>query len=133
MDRFPEPPEEYPAGVDFDDESVPLWVRIQEAERMMKLAQKEAKGRGITLSRITAMYYSAKAEETLELYDRGYPATLIANLIKGQPRTNELLEKKLAEQAGYDNAKEAINVYKLIARILNDEQQREWEQAARTM
>jgi hypothetical protein len=107
-------------------------VRIDEALRMVKVAQQEAKGRGITLSRVTAEYYSAKAEETLALYEKGYPATLIANLIKGQPRTNALLEKKLAEEAGYKNAVEATNVYKLIARILNDEEQRDWEQARRT-
>ena len=133
MDRLPEQPDGFDAEIAFDDESLPLWVRIQEAERMMKLAQREAKGRGITLSAVTARYYSAKAEETLELYEKGYPATLIANMIKGQPRTNALLEKKLAEEAGYRNAVEATNVYKLIARILNDEQQREWEQARRTV
>ena len=132
MDRMPEPPDEFEGGVQFDDDSIPLWVRIQEAERMMKLAQREAKGRGITLAMVTAQYYSAKAEETMALHEKGYPATLIANLIKGQPRTNGLLEKKLAEEAGYKNAVEATNVYKLIARILNYEQQREWEQARRT-
>lgn len=133
MDRLPEQPDGYESGIMFDDESIPLWVRIQEAERMMKLAQKEAKGRGITLSVVTAQYYSAKAEETLELYEKGYPATLIANLIKGQPKTNKLLEKKLAEEAGYRNAVEATNVYKLVARILNDELEREYEQARRTV
>ena len=132
MDRLPDQPDGYEAGIRFDDESIPTSVRIDEALRMVKLAQREAKGRGITLSRVTAEYYSAKAEETLELHEKGYPATLIANLVKGQPRTNELLEKRLAEEAGYKNAVEATNVYKLIARILNDEEQRDWEQARRT-
>ena len=133
MDNLPEQPDGFESGVAFDDDSVPASVRIDEAMRMMKLAQREAKGRGVTLARVTARYYSAKAEETLELYEKGYPATLVANLIKGQPRTNALLEEKLAEEVGYKNAVEATNVYKLIARILNDEEERDWEQAKRTM
>lgn len=133
MDRLPEVPDGYESGIGFDDESIPVSVRIDEALRMMEVAQKAAKGRGVTLSRVTAEYYSAKAEETLDLYERGYPATLVANLIKGQPKTNALLERKLAEEVGYKNAVEAIQCFKLIARILNDEEQRDWEQARRTV
>jgi len=132
MDRLPEQPDGFEAGVAFDDESVPLWVRIEEALHMVGVAQREAKGRGVTMAQVTAEYYSAKARETMALHEKGYPATLIANLIKGQPETNRLLEQKLAEEVGYKNAVEATNVYKLIARVLNDEQEREWEQARRT-
>lgn len=133
MASMPEPPDGYESQIQFDDESIPLWVRIQEAERMMKLAQKEAKGRGITWALREAEYYTAKREETFELYDKGTPATIIAQVIKGMPRTNAALKVRLAEKVGYDNAKEAIQCYKLIARILNDEQEREWEQARRTV
>ena len=133
MDRLPEQPEGFEAGVAFDDESVPLWVRIEEALHMVSVAQREAKGRGVTMARVTAEYYSAKARETMALHEKGYPATLIANLIKGQPETNRLLEQKIAEEVGYKNAVEATNVYKLIARVLNDEQEREYEQARRTV
>jgi len=132
MARLPEPPEGYESGIAFDDESIPIWARIQEAERMMQLAQKEAKGRGITWAERETDYYSAKAQETFELYDKGMPATIIQQVIKGMPKTNKALKTRLAEKVGYDNAKEAIQCYKLIARILNDEQEREWEQAKRT-
>ena len=132
MNSMPDVPDGFESGVMFDDESLPLSVRIDEALHMMQVAQREAKGRGITLSRVTAEYYSSKAKETMALHEKGYPATLIANLIKGQPETNRLLETKLAEEAGYRNAVEAIQAFKLIARILNDEEQRDWEQARRT-
>ena len=131
MNGMPEPPEGYEADIAFDDESIPLHVRRDEAERMAKLALREPKLRGLAWSKAEAQYYSAKAEETAELYARGYPATLVANLIKGQPKTNKLLERRLAEQIGYKNAVEAVNVYKLIARMLNDEIEREWGQARR--
>ena len=131
MDK-PETPEGFDSGMSFDDESIPLWVRIQEAERMLYVAMKEAKVRGLKWAQLEAAYYSVKAEETLALHEAGHTATNIANVIKGQPKTNQALEAMHEAEVLYDNAKEAINVYKIIARILNDEQQREWEQARRT-
>ena len=128
----PEIPDGFDTGMAFDDESIPLWVRIQEAERMLYVAMKEAKVRGLKWAQLEAHYYSVKAEETLLLHEQGHTATNIANIIKGQPKTNEALEQMHEAEVLYDNAKEAINVYKIIARILNDEQQREWEQARRT-
>ena len=128
----PEVPEGFETGMAFDDESIPLWVRIQEAERMLYVAMKEAKVRGLKWAQLEAHYYSMKAEETLLLHEQGHTATNIANIIKGQPKTNEALERMHEAEVLYDNAKEAINVYKIIARILNDEQQREFEQAYRT-
>lgn len=128
----PEVPEGFETGMAFDDESIPLWVRIQEAERMLYVAMKEAKVRGLKWAQLEAHYYSMKAEETLLLHEQGHTATNIANIIKGQPKTNEALERMHEAEVLYDNAKEAINVYKIIARILNDEQQREFEQARRT-
>lgn len=128
----PEVPDGFETGMAFDDESIPLWVRIQEAERMLYMAMKEAKVRGLKWAQLEAHYYSVKADETLELHDKGHTATNIANIIKGQPMTNKALQQMREAEVLYDNAKEAINAYKLIARILNDEQQREWEQANRT-
>jgi hypothetical protein len=132
MPRMPDPPEGFESDMAFDDESIPLWVRIDEALRMVLIAQKAAKHRGITWARCEAEYYTAKAEESFGLYEDGTPATVIAQVAKGMPRTNAALERRLAEEVGYKNAVEAIQCYKLIARLLNDEQQREWEQAKRT-
>ena len=128
----PEIPDGFDTGMAFDDESIPLWVRIQEAERMLYVAMKEAKARGLKWAQLEAHYYSCKADETLALHEAGHTATNIANIIKGQPKTNKALEQMREAEVLYDNAKEAINAYKLIARILNDEQQREFEQARRT-
>ena len=132
MASMPEPPDGFESDICFDDESIPLWVRIDEALRMVMFAQKAAKQRGITWAMSESAYYSVKADETFELYEKGTPATVIAQVIKGMPKTNRALEKRLAEEVGYKNAVEAIQCYKLIARLLNDEQQREWEQARRT-
>ena len=48
MASMPEPPDGFESDICFDDESIPLWVRIDEALRMVMFAQKAAKQRGIT-------------------------------------------------------------------------------------
>ena len=116
----------------FDDESIPLHVRRNEAMRMMLVALRESKGRGITAAGSEAAYYSAKAVDMLSLLEAGYSATSANNMIKGQEKTNNALERWRAEQIGYDNAAEAVQCFKKIAGILNDDIQREWEQARRT-
>ena len=131
MGRLPEPPEEY-ADISFDDESIPLHVRRNEAMRLMLVAVRESKGRGITHARAEAEYYTAKALDTDSLLEQGYTATSTADKVKGEPRTNEALERRIAEKVGYDNACEAVQCFKKIASILNDDIQREWEQARRT-
>lgn len=131
MSRLPEVPEEY-ATFDFDDESIPTFIRRNEAMRMMLVALREAKGRGITAASSEAAYYSAKAAETMELLEAGNSATSTNNMIKGQERTNAALEKWRAEQIGYENAKDAHQAYKAIMKILNDDIQRDWEQEKRT-
>ena len=130
MERLPEPPEGY-GDIRFDDESIPLHVRRNEAMRLMTVALRESKGRGITYAKTEAAYYSAKASDTEMLLEAGYTATSTSDKVKGQPRTNEALERRIAEKVGYENACEAVQCFKKIASILNDDIQREWEQARR--
>lgn len=131
MARLPDTPEGY-GEIAFDDESIPLHVRRNEALRLMTVALRESKGRGLSHSRAEAEYYTAKAADTDDLLLAGYTATSTADKVKGQPRTNAALEKRIAEKVGYDNAVEAVQAFKVIARILNDDIQRDWEQAKRT-
>ena len=131
MDRLPDIPEEFDNGIDFSDEAIPLHVRRNEAERMMLFAQAAAKERGITWAQREAEYYSAKAEETFSLYEDKVPATVIAQVIKGMPKTNKALRLRLAEKVGYENAQDAVQAYKLIVRILEADIDREWNSAKR--
>ena len=132
MARLPEPPEGYRDGIMFDDEAVPLHVRRNEAIRLMTVALRESKSRGIAHAKAEAAYYSAKARDTEALLNAGYTATSTSDKVKGQPETREALERRISEKVGYDNACEAVQCFKKIASILNDDIQREWEQARRT-
>lgn len=131
MARLPEPPDGYESGIDFNDESIPTHVRRDEALRMMQVAQRAAKERGITWARVEAHYYSVKARETFELYEKGTPATVIQQVIKGMPDTNAALETRLAEEVGYKNAVEAIQCFKLIVRVLEADIDRDWNSQKR--
>jgi len=126
MTKIPEPPDGYGGSIDFNDESIPLHVRRNEAMRLLQVAELAAKERGITWARVEAEYYSTKAQDTFELYEKGTPATVIQQVIKGMPDTNAALERRLAEEIGYKNAVEAIQCFKLIVRILEADIEREW-------
>lgn len=133
MARLPDPPDGFEGEIMFDDESLPLHVRRNEAIRLMTVALKESKLRGLAHARAEAEYYTAKAHDTDALLNAGYTATSTADKVKGEPRTNEALERRIAEMVGYTNATEAVQCFKKIASLLNDDIQREWEQARRTM
>lgn len=117
--------------VPLDDDSLPLWVRIEECMRLIDLALKEAKGRGKTMVEKEAAYYTAKASESFRLLEAGYANTFIQNVIKGRPGVVEAMSEYHAAEVEYKNANEAINAMKAKLRVLENENEREWEQAKR--
>ena len=116
-----------------DDDSLPVWVRVKECLRLIDLAITEAKKRGQKMVLAEAAYYSAKADEYFILLEAGHANTFIQQVIKGRPRVNEALSAYHAAEVEYKNATEAINAYKLALRVLENEQQREWEQEKRSI
>ena len=132
MDRMPELPDGYRDGIEFDDESLPAHVRRNEAMRLMAVALQESKSRGLAYAKSEASYYTAKAADTDLLLESGFTATSTADKVKGQQRTSEALERRIADRIMYENACEAVQCFKKIASILNDDIQRDWEQARRT-
>ena len=112
--------DEYEPQVAIDDDSVPLWVRIEECMRLLDIALKEAKRRG-----------TAKADESFELHEAGFANTFIQQVIKGRPRVAEAMRNYHAAEVEYKNANEAINAMKAKLRVLENEYEREWEQARR--
>lgn len=113
------------------DPEAPLHIQRDECIRLLDVALMEAKARGRRLVEAEAAYYSAKAHETFELLEQGYANTTVQGVIKGQDKTGVAMRAYHAAQVEYDNAKEAINVYKLKLRSLEAEIEREWEQARR--
>ena len=120
------------ADVYLDDESIPLWVRIEECMRLLDMALKEAKTRGAVMVESECEYYTAKARECFSLLEAGHANTFIQQVIKGRPAVAEAMKKYHAAEVEYKNANEAINAMKAKLRVLENEQEREWEQARRS-
>lgn len=123
--------DEFEPQIAIDDESIPLWVRIEECIRLIDLALKEAKKRGKVMVDAELKYYSEKAEESFSLLQEGYANTFIQTVIKGRPRVAQAMRDYHEAEVLYKNANEAINALKLKLRVLENEQQRDWEQSKR--
>lgn len=123
--------DDFEPGVALDDESVPLWVRIEECIRLIDVALKEAKKRGRIMVEKELLYYSAKAGESFKLLEQGYANTFIQTVVKGRPDVVKPMSEYHEAEVLYRNANEAIQALKLKLRVLENEQQRDWEQAKR--
>lgn len=119
------------SGILLDDESIPLWVRIEECMRLLDVALREAKSRGNLMVQRECEYYTAKSKECFSLLEAGYANTFIQQVIKGRPSVAEAMKSYHAAEVEYKNANEAINAMKAKLRVLENEQEREWEQARR--
>ena len=69
--------------------------------------------------------------ESLEMLQAGYANTYIQTVIKGRPSVSPALRAYDLADVEYRNANEAIQAYKLVLRVLEAQNEREWEQARR--
>ena len=102
-----------------------VWRRAE----MLEVALKECKSRGRAAAEAEQKYRMKLAAKILELRDQKLPATLIGDLARGDKDVAMLkLERDCAEVV-YDNAKEAVNVYKRQIDVLREQIEREWSKA----
>ncbi len=101
-----------------------LRIEIQQKLSLMDRALIEAKDRGIEQARAEQAYQVAKMQETLKLKAEGTPVTIINNIVKGL--VAEQLFKRDSALVLYNSAKEAINVYKIAIKALQEDYNREW-------
>lgn len=103
-----------------------LWLELQEAVGMLDKALSEAKRRGCAMVEAEADYYTAKAEAVYDLKAKAWAATLIPMVVKGLASVVPRMVEYHKAEVEYKNACEAINVYKLKVRVLNEQYAREW-------
>ena len=96
---------------------------------MLDRAVTEAKERGQVLAKCEHDYRVAKAKYILQQRTEGTPVTILADLAKGEEHVARLCMERDIAQTLYDSSKEAINSYKLQIRIVQEQIQREWNQA----
>lgn len=102
---------------------------LQRDRDLMRKAVAECTDRGRKLAKAEAEYQAIKNVRVLEMKAEMLPATLIQILIKGDPAVNEKLLQRDVAQVEYDSARDAVNVYKLDARLIEQQIQREWNQS----
>lgn len=93
---------------------------------LMKRASEALKERGIALAKAEAEYQTAKHSRSLAMKADGHSATMIQLLIKGDEKVSLAMFARDCAQVEYDSAREALNVYKLDARLLEAQIDREY-------
>ena len=102
-----------------------VWRRSE----MLEVALKECKNRGRAAAEAEQKYRMKLAVKILELRDQKLPATLIGDLARGDKEVAMLKFERDCAEVVYDNAKEAVNVYKRQIDVLREQIEREWSKA----
>lgn len=89
-----------------------IWDEINGNQIALETALKSLRKNGESSAIAEREYRIAKAKAILDLKAKGYPVTLIPDIVKGREDVSELdLKRKIAEVTFKANI-EAINVYK---------------------
>lgn len=103
-----------------------LWQEITTELTMMQRAVNELKARGRTRAETEYKFRMALSKRLTELRAEGNPVTHLADIARGEPEIAKLrLERDIAESL-YESCLEAINVYKIKIRVLENQYSREW-------
>ena len=102
-----------------------VWRRSE----MLEVALKECKTRGRAAAEAEQAYRVKLAEKILLLREDKFPATLIGDLARGDREVAQLKFERDCAEVVYDNAKEAVNVFKRQIDVLREQIEREWSRA----
>lgn len=102
-----------------------VWRRSE----MLEVALKECKTRGRAAAEAEQTYRVALAEKILLLRENGLPATLIGDVARGDKDVAQLKFERDCSQVVYENAQEAVLVFKKQIDVLREQIEREWERA----
>ncbi len=106
-----------------------MWQEIEKYINLLETAVAEMKKRSKDLAQKEYLYRMALSKRLTELRADGQPVTHLADIARGEPNIAKLrLDRDIAKGL-YDSSQEAINVYKLKIRVLENQYAREWGQA----
>lgn len=103
-----------------------LYTEEQELRQRLDEFIEEYKRCGLDHAESDREYYVLKAAKTLELKDKGVPATVIAQVIKGLEPVASARERMLAAEVMTRAALEAIMSTKMQLKLVDNQLQREW-------
>lgn len=102
-----------------------VWRRSE----MLEVALKECKTRGRAAAEAEQTYRVALANKILLLRESGLPATLIGDVARGDKDVAALKFERDCAEVVYENAQEAVMVYKKQIDVLREQIEREWSRA----
>ena len=102
-----------------------VWRRSE----MLEVALKESGKRGKAAAESERAYRVALAAKILELREKSFPATLIPDLARGDKEVAKLKFERDCAEVVYENAQEALLVYRKQIEVLRDQIDREWKNA----
>lgn len=100
-----------------------VWRRAE----MLEVALKECKARGQAAADAERAYRVKLAERILMLREAKLPATLIGDVARGDKEIAQLKFERDCAQVVYDNAKDALLVFRKQIEVLRDQIDREWK------
>lgn len=103
-----------------------MWEDIQKNIQFLENAITEMKKRGNKLAQAEHDYKVALSQRLTELRAEGQPVTHLADIARGEKKIASLRLARDIAQGLYDSSKEAINMYKLKIKILENQFEREW-------
>lgn len=110
-------------------DGVSLYQELSEKTRLLDTAVRELRARGRAFAQAERDYRVAKAGAILEEREKGTPATVTLDIVKGRKDIAKLCFERDCAEVVYKSALEAINSLKLQLRLIENQIAREWGQS----
>lgn len=99
-----------------------IFQRLQQLEESVKDLRQD----GARYAEAEREYRTEQSKEMLNMRHNGMPVTIIPDVVRGMEHVSDLRFERDCARVIYESTKEAINVYKLAVRILENQLEREW-------
>lgn len=106
-----------------------LFNELRAKQRLLEISLAELGKRGRDSANAEQTYRIALAKKILVERDKGVPVTIISDICRGDEEIAKLKFERDVAEVSYSAAMEAINIYKLAIRTLDEQINREWNRA----
>lgn len=103
-----------------------LFQEIQRLNTLLDKAIAELKNRGREYALAYKTYRMLLSKELLRLRDEGVPVTIAYDIARGKEEIADAKENEIITESLYKSCQEAINVYKLQIKIVQEQINREY-------
>ncbi len=106
-----------------------LFLELRAKQQLLETSLAALGKRGRDSANAEQTYRVALAKKILEEREKGTPVTIISDVCRGDKEIARLKFERDVAEVSYSAAMEAINIYKLAIRTLDEQINREWNRA----